>query len=81
MMNWNEYGRKRSWPNLRYYLGICLEGLRKVSKNLSYDIRSAGRHLNLGLPKYEAGVLTTNHDVRCVVNVNTTQNGYGILAL
>jgi hypothetical protein len=27
--------RKRSWPNLRYYHGICLEELRKTKKNLS----------------------------------------------
>jgi hypothetical protein len=27
MMNWKECGRKLSWPNLRYYLGINLERL------------------------------------------------------
>jgi hypothetical protein len=31
-MNWKECGRKRSWPNLRYYSNICLEGLRKTIK-------------------------------------------------
>jgi hypothetical protein len=50
-MNWKGCGRKRSWPNLRYYPGICLEGLRKTTKNLSQDSRSP--------PEYEAGELTT----------------------
>jgi hypothetical protein len=26
-----EYGRKQLWPNLRYCLGVCLEGHRIVS--------------------------------------------------
>jgi hypothetical protein len=26
LLNWKRYGRKRSWPNLRYNSGICLEG-------------------------------------------------------
>jgi hypothetical protein len=58
----NEFERmwkKRSWPNLRYYSGICLEGLRKTTKNLSQDSRSPGRDLDPGPPEYEAGVLTT----------------------
>jgi hypothetical protein len=52
-MNWKGCGRKRSWPNLRYYPGICLEGLRKTTKNLSQDNRSPGRDLNPGPPEYE----------------------------
>jgi hypothetical protein len=32
MMNWKDCGRKRSWPNLRHYTGICLEGLRQPRK-------------------------------------------------
>jgi hypothetical protein len=28
VMNWKGRGRKRSWPNLRYCPGICLEELR-----------------------------------------------------
>jgi hypothetical protein len=50
---------KRSWPNLKYYTGTCVEGLRKITKNLSQDSRSPGRDLNLGSPEYEEGVLTT----------------------
>jgi hypothetical protein len=34
IMNWKGYGRKRSWRNLRYYLGICLEGLKKNTKHM-----------------------------------------------
>jgi hypothetical protein len=33
-MNWKRCGRKWSWPNLRYYPDICLEGLRKTTRNL-----------------------------------------------
>jgi hypothetical protein len=44
----------RSWPNLRYYPGICLEGSRKTTKNLSKASRSLGRDLNPGPPEYEA---------------------------
>jgi hypothetical protein len=33
---WTDKGRerKRWWPNLRFFPGICLEGLRKLKKNL-----------------------------------------------
>jgi hypothetical protein len=58
-MNWKGCGRKRSWPDVRYFPGICLEGVRKTTKYLSQDNRSLGRDLNLGPPEYEAGVLTT----------------------
>jgi hypothetical protein len=34
VMNWKGFGRKRSWHNLRYCLGIGLEGLRKITKTL-----------------------------------------------
>jgi hypothetical protein len=46
------------WPNLRYYIGICLEGLRNAKKNISQDSQSLDWDLNLGPPKYEAGGLT-----------------------
>jgi hypothetical protein len=58
MMNWKGFERKRSWPNLRYYPNICLEGLRKTTKIPSQDSRFPGRDLNPGPPEYEAGVLT-----------------------
>jgi hypothetical protein len=37
-----------------YYLDICLEGVRKTTKNPSQGIRSLGRDLNPGPPEYEA---------------------------
>jgi hypothetical protein len=33
--NWKRSRRKQSWPNLRCYSGICLEGLSKITKNKS----------------------------------------------
>jgi hypothetical protein len=59
MMNMIQYGRKQLSPNLRYYPGIFLEGLRKTTKNLRQDSQSQGRDLNMGPTEYEAGVLTT----------------------
>jgi hypothetical protein len=34
MMNCKVFGSKRSWPNFRYYLDICLQGLKKTMKIL-----------------------------------------------
>jgi hypothetical protein len=57
LMIWKGFGRKRSWPILRYYPGIRLDGLRKPTKK---TIRIAGsriRFFNPRPPEYEAGVL------------------------
>lgn len=35
---------------------ICLDRMRKSMKNLSLESMSPGKNLNLGSPKYEAGV-------------------------
>jgi hypothetical protein len=32
MMKQKGYRRKRLWPNLMYYPGSCLDGLRKTTK-------------------------------------------------
>jgi hypothetical protein len=32
MSNKLGYGRKQSWPTLRYYPGICVEEMRKTTK-------------------------------------------------
>jgi hypothetical protein len=45
---------------LRYCPSIFLEELRKATKNLSQDSRSAGRDLNPGPPEYEARLSTTS---------------------
>jgi hypothetical protein len=42
MMDGKGFGRKRSWPNLRYYAGIRLESVRKTSNNLNQHSRSPG---------------------------------------
>lgn len=41
-MNWKGCRKKRSWPMLRYYPGICLEGLR-TSKNISVQAITRAR--------------------------------------
>jgi hypothetical protein len=43
---------------LRYYLSICLEGLRNTVNSLSQDSQSLGQDLNPVPPEFEAGVLT-----------------------
>jgi hypothetical protein len=52
MMNWKGFGRKRPWPNVRFYSKIRLEGLRKTMKNLNQNSRSPDRDLNLAPPEY-----------------------------
>jgi hypothetical protein len=51
---------------IRYFLVICLKGLRNSTKILSrdheilsQDCRSLGQDLKSGPPEHEAGVLTT----------------------
>jgi hypothetical protein len=44
---------------LRYFPGIYLEGLKKYTKILNQDERPLDRHVNPGLPQYEAGMLNT----------------------
>lgn len=46
MMNRQIFGRKWSWHNLRNYPGICVEGLREITKLLSHDSR---------FPRFEPG--------------------------
>jgi hypothetical protein len=56
-VNLKACGRTRSWPNLRYYPGTYLEGLRNSTKILSQDSRPLGRDFNPGALEYEAEVL------------------------
>jgi hypothetical protein len=57
MINWIECGRKRSWSNLRNYPRTCMETMKKTTKNLNQNSRSADRDLKPESAKYEAGVL------------------------
>jgi hypothetical protein len=56
--NWKRCGRKRSWPNLRYYAGIFLARLRKTIKTCQAS-QSPGQVFNWGPLEYESGGLTT----------------------
>jgi hypothetical protein len=47
----------QSWCNLRYYLGICLEGAKKTYKIFTQNSQSLEQDLNLGHSEYEAGIL------------------------
>jgi hypothetical protein len=83
IIKYKGYGRKRSWPYLRYYPSTCLEGLSKTMRNLSQDRQSPGRDLYPGLHEYEARVLTTwpRHSVftwRTIIKLSTVQVWLGI---
>jgi hypothetical protein len=58
IISWKGYRRNQLCPNLRYYPGIFLEGVRKTTKT-SVRIASLQTDLKPGSPKYEVGVLTT----------------------
>lgn len=45
-MNWRGYRRKLSWPSLRHYSRICLEG-QKNHENIGQDSWCPGQDLNL----------------------------------
>jgi hypothetical protein len=45
MMNWNGFGSGQG-KILRYYPGICMEGLRETTKNLTHDSWSLGPDFN-----------------------------------
>jgi hypothetical protein len=59
VINGKGFGRKRYWPNERYYAGIRLEELRKTTKTSISIAGRRDRDLKLGPPEYEAGVLIT----------------------
>jgi hypothetical protein len=58
-----------------YYPGICLEGLKKITKDPSQYSRSPGRDLNPEHREYEAEVLTTRprRSVTFVLNLSYWQ--------
>lgn len=47
----------QSWPKLMYYPDTCLEGLRKITRNLSQYSRSLERDLNRGTPEFKVEML------------------------
>jgi hypothetical protein len=63
-MNWKVFRRKRSWPNCKVLYRNSPGGADENHESLSHNFRPPGRDLNPGVPEYEAGVLTSYHDVR-----------------
>jgi hypothetical protein len=62
------YSRKWSWPNLRYHLGNCLDGLSKTTKTVRIaGLRAGVRTLNFPNEKQECYLL--GHDIRFVIVV------------
>jgi hypothetical protein len=49
--NFKSYGRKPSWPTLRYECGICPKGLSKTRKN--FNLYSQCPAKNWATPKCE----------------------------
>jgi hypothetical protein len=64
-MNWKGHGRKRSWPNLWYYLGICLEELRKSTKASARIAGLRAEILNYDLPNTNQECQQLCRDFRC----------------
>jgi hypothetical protein len=83
MINRKECGRKRPWTTFKVIPGMCLEELRKTTKNLSQYSQSQGRDLNPGPSVYGArlpflslknAVLFLNKYVRIVIMTLSKQN-------
>jgi hypothetical protein len=54
VMSWRGCASKWSCPNLRYYAGILVEGLRKTMKTFNQDSRCSGRNSNRAPPEYKS---------------------------
>jgi hypothetical protein len=39
---WERFGRKQLWPNLRHYASICMEGLREKPLKTTISTLLAG---------------------------------------
>jgi hypothetical protein len=48
MDNWEGYGNELSYPNLRHYFSIWLQGQKEITNNLSLDVLSAVRIIETG---------------------------------
>jgi hypothetical protein len=55
---------KRPWSNFRYYPGICLEGLRKITNYHIQDSRCFSRNSNQATPTYEHRALPLRQSAR-----------------
>jgi hypothetical protein len=55
MMSVKGFCRKRSWPNLIYYGGVYLEGLRKTTEILSQHSQSPGKIIETARVSQKSG--------------------------
>jgi len=53
-VNWRGYGRKCSWPNMKYCIEVFLEGLRNITKTIA-SRASLFQDVSLGPSILEAG--------------------------
>jgi hypothetical protein len=58
-MTWKGFRWMQLCQDFKIYPGMCLEGLRKIMKNLGHDNWSTGQDLKPGCPEYKVRVLTT----------------------
>jgi hypothetical protein len=56
MTNWNGQGRKQAWCVVKNQYGVCLEGRRKLVKNIRTAGLAYGPNLGSSTPEYRAGV-------------------------
>jgi hypothetical protein len=64
MMTWQEFGTKRSWPNLCYYPSFRLEGLRKPRKSSGSIAALRAEVWTRDLPNMKQEYLPLGYDIR-----------------
>jgi hypothetical protein len=67
-------GRKRSWPKLRPYSGICLEGLTKTTKNSVMIAGLQAEILTWDVPNTRQSSIIISHFNTNGVIFNTSQD-------
>lgn len=78
-MYWEGFVRKWSWPNLRYYSGICMEELREAMGNMAtgiWDLSYTSRRATHSTAKFGAhrNVQNTLVPLLFWTNITVTQN-------
>lgn len=63
-MNNKGLGRKRHWPNLRYFSGILLEGLKNITSTLNQDDGPMSRESKPDFPNMNQGWGLLEGDIR-----------------
>jgi len=53
-VNWRGYGRKCSWPNMKYSTEVFLEGLRNITETIASRV-TVFQYVSLGPSIREAG--------------------------